>query len=209
MERKVDFVACDMPSANAFMINVYAAVAQEERRMISDRAKAGLAAAKARGVKLGVVTARNQRNAPGGRPRASTGHCANSLGTDRQVGPSRGCAVECAPGRKAKRCTVVCQDRHPCARAAEIDCALGAGPRGRTLPDNTPPSGLPRAEICRGGGRWSHAFRSIRCVGELEIVGPQIAIIRQLSVEGAATFEPHGGISCSCPLIAKIRAVGP
>jgi DNA invertase Pin-like site-specific DNA recombinase len=52
MERKVDFVACDMPSANAFMINVYAAVAQEERRMISDRTKAGLAAAKARGVKL-------------------------------------------------------------------------------------------------------------------------------------------------------------
>jgi DNA invertase Pin-like site-specific DNA recombinase len=53
MERKVDFVACDMPSANAFMINVYAAVAQEERRMISEHTKAGLAAAKARGVKLG------------------------------------------------------------------------------------------------------------------------------------------------------------
>jgi DNA invertase Pin-like site-specific DNA recombinase len=53
MERKVDFVACDMPSANAFMINIYAAVAQEERRMISDRTKAGLAAAKARGVILG------------------------------------------------------------------------------------------------------------------------------------------------------------
>ena len=53
MERKVDFVACDMPSANAFMINIYAAVAQEERRMISDRTKAGLAAAKAPGVKLG------------------------------------------------------------------------------------------------------------------------------------------------------------
>ena len=42
-----------MPSANAFMINVYAAVAQVERRMISDRTKAGLGAAKARGVKLG------------------------------------------------------------------------------------------------------------------------------------------------------------
>ena len=52
-DRKVDFVACDMPSANAFVINVYAAAAQEERRMISDRTKAGLAAAKARGVKLG------------------------------------------------------------------------------------------------------------------------------------------------------------
>jgi hypothetical protein len=42
MERKVDFVACDMPSANAFMIsanafmiNVYAAVAQEERRIFA------------------------------------------------------------------------------------------------------------------------------------------------------------------------------
>jgi DNA invertase Pin-like site-specific DNA recombinase len=53
MERKVDFMACDMPSANAFMINVYAAVAQEERRMISERTKAGLAAARVRGVKLG------------------------------------------------------------------------------------------------------------------------------------------------------------
>jgi DNA invertase Pin-like site-specific DNA recombinase len=53
MERKIDFVACDMPSANAFMINIYAALAQEERRMISDRTKAILAAAKARGVKLG------------------------------------------------------------------------------------------------------------------------------------------------------------
>ena len=53
MERKIDFVACDMPSANAFMINVYAAVAQEERRMISERTKAGLRAARERGVVLG------------------------------------------------------------------------------------------------------------------------------------------------------------
>src|SRR6516162_1066165 len=53
MERKVDFVACDMPSANAFMINIYAAVAQEERRMIAERTRAGLAAARERGVKLG------------------------------------------------------------------------------------------------------------------------------------------------------------
>ena len=40
MERKVDFVAFDMPSASAFMINIYAAVAQEERRMISERTMA-------------------------------------------------------------------------------------------------------------------------------------------------------------------------
>ena len=30
----------------------------------------------------------------------------------------------------------------------------------------------PRANLCRGGGRWSHAVRSIRCVGGFEIVGP-------------------------------------
>jgi DNA invertase Pin-like site-specific DNA recombinase len=35
------------------MINIYAAVAQEERGMISERTKAGLAAAKERSVKLG------------------------------------------------------------------------------------------------------------------------------------------------------------
>jgi DNA invertase Pin-like site-specific DNA recombinase len=62
MERKVDFVACDMPSANAFMINVYAAVAQEERRMISGRAKAGLRAAKERGVVLGGPARRRRQS---------------------------------------------------------------------------------------------------------------------------------------------------
>ena len=53
MERKVDFVSVDMPSATPFMLHVYAAVAEEERRMIASRTKAGLAAAKARGVVLG------------------------------------------------------------------------------------------------------------------------------------------------------------
>ena len=82
------------------------------------------------------------------------------------------CRVECAPGRNAKRRTVVCQDRHPCARAADIDCALGAGPGGRPLPDTHRRPACLAPTSCRGGGRWSHAFRSIRCVGELEIVGP-------------------------------------
>lgn len=53
MARKVDFVACDLPNAAPFMLHIYAAVAEEEARMISARTKAGLAAAKARGVKLG------------------------------------------------------------------------------------------------------------------------------------------------------------
>jgi DNA invertase Pin-like site-specific DNA recombinase len=53
MEAKVKFVACDMPEATPFMLHIYAAVAQEEARAISARTKAALAAAKARGVKLG------------------------------------------------------------------------------------------------------------------------------------------------------------
>jgi len=55
MDGKVDFICCDMPQANRLTIHVLAAVAEHEREMISDRTnnKAGLAAAKARGVKLG------------------------------------------------------------------------------------------------------------------------------------------------------------
>jgi DNA invertase Pin-like site-specific DNA recombinase len=53
MERKIDFVACDMPNATPFMLHIYAAVAEEEARAISKRTKAAMAAAKARGKKMG------------------------------------------------------------------------------------------------------------------------------------------------------------
>ena len=50
----VDFVAVDMPFADKFTIHVIAAVAEKEAEDISKRTKAGLAALKARGVKLGA-----------------------------------------------------------------------------------------------------------------------------------------------------------
>ncbi len=49
----VEFVATDMPSANRLTVGIMAMVAEEKRRMISRRIKDALAAAKARGTKLG------------------------------------------------------------------------------------------------------------------------------------------------------------
>ncbi len=53
LESGVRFVAVDMPSADRFMMHVYAAVAEEEARRISERTRSALAVARARGVQLG------------------------------------------------------------------------------------------------------------------------------------------------------------
>lgn len=65
LSRKVSFIAmlmddkavklrvASMPQADKFQLHIYAALAEQERTFISERTKAALKAAKARGVKLG------------------------------------------------------------------------------------------------------------------------------------------------------------
>jgi DNA invertase Pin-like site-specific DNA recombinase len=52
-DRQLNFRVACMPNADKFQLHIYSALAEQERDFISARTKAGLAAAKARGVALG------------------------------------------------------------------------------------------------------------------------------------------------------------
>ncbi|MEI8698155.1 recombinase family protein [Mesorhizobium sp. ISC15] len=53
MEKGVQLVVAEMPHATDFQLHIFAALAQEERRLISERTRAALAQAKRRGTILG------------------------------------------------------------------------------------------------------------------------------------------------------------
>lgn len=67
LEQGIGLVCAEMPNASDFQLHIFAALAQEERRLISERTKAALAEAKRRGKILGSngknLAAKNRRAA--------------------------------------------------------------------------------------------------------------------------------------------------
>jgi DNA invertase Pin-like site-specific DNA recombinase len=107
MERGVPFVAADMPHADPFRLHLEAAISEDEMRKISIRTKAALAAARARGVKLG-----------GWRQNSPDIRAYQALGT-------------AASAEKARRFMDLSA---PARRGADSGGPLSARDRGRTQP---------------------------------------------------------------------------
>jgi DNA invertase Pin-like site-specific DNA recombinase len=67
MDEGISLCCAEMPNASEFQLHIFAALAQEERRLISERTKAALAEAKKRGKRLGTNGAKlalvNKRHA--------------------------------------------------------------------------------------------------------------------------------------------------
>jgi len=79
------FVAADTPEANETMIQFMAVIAQHARKMISTRTKAALAAAKARGVRLGHPNLAALQAVGAGKPGWTAGADANRAGADQHA----------------------------------------------------------------------------------------------------------------------------
>jgi DNA invertase Pin-like site-specific DNA recombinase len=97
VESGVDFVAADNPHANRSTLPLLAAVAEEETRIVSARTKAALAAAKARGVKLG-------------NPNGARALRGKQIGNDAAVAAIKSKAQQCAAATYKQIQAIVAED---------------------------------------------------------------------------------------------------
>jgi hypothetical protein len=119
MQHKTPFIVAELGvDTDPFMLHIYAALAEKERRLISERTKAGLAAARKRGIKLGGRNEQSDRNAARAAERAealrtvfselkefSANACAAELNVRVDPGAERGPLVRGA-GHPRARATV-------------------------------------------------------------------------------------------------------
>ena len=101
LESGVEVMAADMPEANRFMLHIMSAVAEHEARAISDRTKAALAAAKARGVKLGWSIPERAEEAQRASSKAAAQRVAEADQFAQRVGPMA--AALAAEGRSLRQ----------------------------------------------------------------------------------------------------------
>ena len=84
MAQRVRFIVAELgPDVEPFILHIYAAIAEQERKAISDRTKGALAAAKARGTRLGnprLAEAQAICSAPGRWRKPSRRACAGVAG---------------------------------------------------------------------------------------------------------------------------------
>jgi len=79
----INFVCCDMPEANNLTVGLMACLADYESQLISERTKAALAVAKARGVRLGNPNLANVRNTD--TRKATTAKMANAQNRNAEI----------------------------------------------------------------------------------------------------------------------------
>jgi DNA invertase Pin-like site-specific DNA recombinase len=139
MAKRVPFIVAELGAdADPFMLHLYAALAEKERSLISQRTRAALAAKKAQGVRLGTARTSPMRKRRGRRPTApgrspcrqrAADHPRDPGSRRRHAGRHRGCPQR--PRRPDG-------PRRPLAQLDRSQCPGLGGAIGRRYPSGGP-----------------------------------------------------------------------